>query len=164
MREGVWIPSIGSEFQRHRCGHNFADSHALTVSLGSTINWQAGFARASGRHIAERFKSMKLSHMRGKGSVFFLVLLLCNLQLFAVGVYGLEATPQQEGATPAQAQEKQSPGQSVVATSPSEGGDIPGAEVPNLCRGSPFRINRRSFPGKGFDWPCCERNFPIIPR
>jgi len=71
--------------------------------------------------------------MRGKGSVFFLVVLLCNLQLFAVGGYGLEATPQQEGATPAQAQEMQSPGQSVVATSPSEGGDIPGEELPNLA-------------------------------
>ena len=80
---------------------------------------------------------MKLSHKRGKGSVFFLVVLLCNLQLFAVGVYGLEATPQQEGATPAQAQEKQSPGQSAVATSPSDSGDIPGVELPNVAGQSP---------------------------
>ena len=75
--------------------------------------------------------------MRRKRSACFLVLLLCSLQLFIVGVYGLEATPQQEGATPAQAQEKQSPGQSVAATSPSEGGDIPGAEPPNVAGQSP---------------------------
>jgi len=80
---------------------------------------------------------MKLSHKRGKRSVFFLVVLLCNLQLFAVGVYGIEATPQQEGAMPPQAQEKQSPRLGAAATAPSEGGDIAGAELPNVAGQSP---------------------------